>query len=313
MKYNYEEHIEKLGGKVVKEFDKHLLCSYLGLNFRVYKVKLRENKFKFEGNFRACESASEYFKLYMAEFCKHKNLDFSNSVFIGMREHVTVGCKEHGLFATTPELLVNRNSGCVKCYNKYHKHLVKNKGKEKFVEEASNRFDNKFDYTDTMYINTMTKVKIRCPAHGLFEQTPNEHLQSTYGCQSCYSIYNSFKVEDYDKICPDGSNLYIVNLFNDEDRFYKVGISKNIERRFKQYTKDGYSIGENIIFFNNDAGLISSLEDDILRNNGINKYTPKKKFKGWTECFSYIDIDDITEMFYTFNKLQREIKELTSD
>lgn len=310
MKYNYETAIKELGAEIKQEFDKYIVCTYDLFDFKVYKQKLRGGNVKLEGNFRACLNPVEYFKHYMNTNCKHKNLDFSNTVFKGMREHVYISCKEHGEFRTTPELLINRNSGCGQCYNKYEKFKVKNKGKDKFVEEANERFENKFDYSLVEYKNTMTKVKIICPMHGAFHQTPNEHLQSKYGCNECYKTYNSFKMEDYVSICPNGSSLYIVQLKNAEESFYKVGISKDIDKRFSRFKRYGYEIGDNIIFFNEDAGLVFCIEDDLLLNNKCNKYIPKTKFEGWTECFTYIDVDEVSQMFYTFSQLKKEMQEI---
>jgi hypothetical protein len=36
--------------------------------------------------------------------------------------------------------------------------------------------NNKYDYSKVEYINTNSKVKIICPIHGEFEQTPHNHL-----------------------------------------------------------------------------------------------------------------------------------------
>ena len=311
MKFNYIKAIEKLNGTLYYEDKQYVFATFKGYRFKVYKRHLRQNTFSFDGNFRACEDSVEYFKHYMREHCKHSNLLFNNSVFKGMREHVFVECKEHGSFRTSPELLINRNSGCVKCYNKYEKPKVKNKGIDKFVDEANLRFDSKFDYSETVYKNTMTKVKIICPEHGAFFQTPNEHLQSTHACPACYSVYNSFKLEDYEKLCPKGSHLYVVRLHNEIEQFYKIGISKTPAKRFKQYKQDGFNIGDNIILFNQDAGLIFCLEDDLLNSYKSEKYIPTKKFKGYTECFTYVDIAEVQEMFYTLVKCKREIEELS--
>ena len=313
MKFNYSKAIEDLGGDMYYEDNKYVFATFKGFRFKVYKHLLRKNLFFFEGNFRACVDSVDYFKHYMSLNCKHSNLLFNVSVFKGMREKVSVTCKEHGLFETTPEQLINRNSWCVKCYNKYEKHKVKNKGLEKFVEEANIRFNFMFDYSKTVYKNTMTKVEILCHVHGAFFQTPNEHLQSTHACPSCYAVYNSFKLEDYEKLCPNGSHLYVVNLYNKEERFYKLGISKDPNKRFKQYKKEGFNIGENIILFNKDAGLIFCLEDDLLNLYGSEKYIPLNKFKGHTECFYYIDIEEVQEMFYTITKLGYETEKLCQD
>lgn len=169
--------------------------------------------------------------------CKHKNLSFEVSVFRGMKETIDVVCEEHGVFTTTPSLLIDRSVGCSKCYNKYKKPLVKNKGLSKFIEQANVRFDNKFDYSLSVYRNSMTHLIIKCPSHGEFSQTPNEHLKSTYACPKCLGIYNSFRLDDYAEICPEGSYLYVVNLFNCDESFYKIGISKSPENRLRSYKK----------------------------------------------------------------------------
>lgn len=55
---------------------------------------------------------------------------------------------------------------------------------KEFIEKANARHLNKYDYTDTVYINSTTKIKFRCPSHGIVEQTPNSHLRSG-GCRLC--------------------------------------------------------------------------------------------------------------------------------
>jgi hypothetical protein len=43
---------------------------------------------------------------------------------------------------------------------------------------------NKYDYRLTVYTTAKSKVKIICSTHGVFEQTPNGHLQG-WGCKRC--------------------------------------------------------------------------------------------------------------------------------
>ena len=40
---------------------------------------------------------------------------------------------------------------------------------EQFVEEAKKIHGDKYDYSVSEYINSHTKIKIRCPEHGIFE------------------------------------------------------------------------------------------------------------------------------------------------
>lgn len=47
---------------------------------------------------------------------------------------------------------------------------------EQFIIKASKKHNSFYDYSLVKYINAITKVKIICPIHGIFEQQPNNHL-----------------------------------------------------------------------------------------------------------------------------------------
>lgn len=57
---------------------------------------------------------------------------------------------------------------------------------EEFIEKARKVHGDKYDYSKVEYVNSKTKVKIICPVHGEFEQTPNSHLIGR-GCRKCKS------------------------------------------------------------------------------------------------------------------------------
>jgi hypothetical protein len=55
-----------------------------------------------------------------------------------------------------------------------------------FIKRGSIKFNNKFDYSQINYINCDIPVKIICPIHGEFYQTPYNHYKTTkYGCPKC--------------------------------------------------------------------------------------------------------------------------------
>ena len=58
--------------------------------------------------------------------------------------------------------------------------------KLKFIKESSEYHNNKYDYSLVEYKNNKTKIKIICPTHGVFEQTPTCHLIG--GCKQCATI-----------------------------------------------------------------------------------------------------------------------------
>ena len=55
---------------------------------------------------------------------------------------------------------------------------------EKFISKSINRNGNKYDYSLVKYIDNITKVKIICDVHGVFEQTPHHHKRGG-GCKHC--------------------------------------------------------------------------------------------------------------------------------
>lgn len=60
--------------------------------------------------------------------------------------------------------------------------------KEKFIENSNKKHNNKYDYSKFVYTNAKTKSTIICPIHGEFEQSPDKHLNSKYGCPECSLI-----------------------------------------------------------------------------------------------------------------------------
>lgn len=60
--------------------------------------------------------------------------------------------------------------------------------KEIFLEKAHDIHGVKYDYSQVEYVNQSVPVKIICPEHGLFEQTPARHLHSL-GCPQCAKQY----------------------------------------------------------------------------------------------------------------------------
>jgi len=62
---------------------------------------------------------------------------------------------------------------------------------DSFIEKAR-KIHGKYDYSLSNYVNYHTKIKIICPEHGEFEQTPANHLAG-HGCSWCsgFPRYNT--------------------------------------------------------------------------------------------------------------------------
>ena len=122
------------------------------------------------------ESIIERFKLKNSH-----DFDYSKVDYKGMSIPVTVICPIHNDIMLTPSQLL-RNVGCPKCTNDKLTQLKTNK--ENFIKESNEVHQNKYDYSKVDYKGVTTKVKIICPDHGEFWQTPRVHLKGC-GCPKC--------------------------------------------------------------------------------------------------------------------------------
>ena len=73
--------------------------------------------------------------------------------------------------------------GCPECSRLKQSEKMK-KPQEQFISDARNVHGDYYDYSLVEYHGCFTKVKIICPKHGLFEQTPATHLRGS-GCPVC--------------------------------------------------------------------------------------------------------------------------------
>lgn len=61
--------------------------------------------------------------------------------------------------------------------------------KEKFIDKMIKKFGNKFDFTDTNYLNSKTYVEIKCENNHIFGGIPNKILTYKIPCDKCRKEY----------------------------------------------------------------------------------------------------------------------------
>lgn len=106
--------------------------------------------------------------------------DYSKVKYINQKSKIILICPIHGEFELEARYhILNNNIGCKKCVIELDRKI----NKEKFIEKSKNTYNDKYDYSLVDYVNTKTKVKIICPEHGIFKQTPGGHRVS--GCLKC--------------------------------------------------------------------------------------------------------------------------------
>jgi len=123
-------------------------------------------------------------KLTISEFVERAKkihgdkYDYSKSYYIHNNEKIKICCKKHGLFNQTPHIHLH-GSGCPICKGGVRCSL------EDFICKAKKLNKNKYDYSKTIYKNSITKIKIICKLHGSFFQIPGNHLNLKQGCPTC--------------------------------------------------------------------------------------------------------------------------------
>lgn len=103
--------------------------------------------------------------------------DYSLVNYVNSRTKIKIICPKHGVFKQSPAIHLY-GIGCLDCSGK-NKRTV-----EEFVKEAKKIHGEKYDYSLVEYNNGDSKVKIICPTHGVFKQTPRNHLHNQQ-CPIC--------------------------------------------------------------------------------------------------------------------------------
>ena len=112
-----------------------------------------------------------------------KDYDYSRVEYVSARTPVEIGCPKHGAFLQTPDNHLH-GQGCPICGSK-QRAASKTSTIGKFQAKARARHpDVEYDYSRVEYIAARMPVEIGCPKHGIFLQTPGNHLNG-FGCPAC--------------------------------------------------------------------------------------------------------------------------------
>lgn len=143
--------------------------------------------------------------------------DYSPTVYTTRRNNILVKCRECGeVFSVRAGHLLD-GQGCPKCWQD---RLTT----EKYIARAKEKFHDRYDYTDTVYVNARTKIKFVCPIHGAVEQNPMQHLNG-FGCPKCEDEnQRATTIEFIEKAREVHGDLYDYSLVNYTTRDKKVKI-----------------------------------------------------------------------------------------
>lgn len=181
----------------------------------------------------------------------------------------------------------------------------KKKTTGEFKIESIIKNGNKYDYSNVVYINAKTNVELICNDCGAtVSTTPNKHLRlKGGGCAACANSaprwwmqgntfgggdggYNEtlFTRHPERKVRP--AVLYTFHIYNEEESFYKVGITcQTVKRRahhIKRESKYRYNVD---VISEEHMELYEAFQREQTVLPTVTKYKPLIHFGGHTECY----------------------------
>jgi hypothetical protein len=222
---------------------------------------------------------------------KHDNkYDYSLTDYKNSRDKIKIICPIHGVFEQMPYNHL-QGKGCHFCSRNQKSNY------ENFSKQANIVHNFKYEYPDKNYTNSVTKINILCKNHGLFSQTPGNHLNGV-GCPKC-SGNKRLTIQEFIK----AANIKHNNLYYYPDLNYKryddeIEIGCYRHGVFKQIVRNHLS-GRGCQTCRNSKGEL--LIKQILDVNNI-RYKQQYKFNDLKHKdllkFDFAVIDDVENVKY---------------
>ncbi len=182
--------------------------------------------------------------------------DYSLVNYINNYTKVKIICKEHGVFELKPNCHLT-GGGCPRC-------VGRGKTTEDFIKESIIIHGDKYDYSISEYDSTHKKINIVCIKHGVFKQTPNQHLNGG-GCPICNYSKGERNIRNY----LIQNNIEFISQYRFSDckdirtlpfDFYLSNINTCIEYQGIQHFKP-------VNYFGGTKTLISQKNRDKIKSN----------------------------------------------
>ncbi len=148
----------------------------------------------------------EFINKALIKHGKKYNYDFVDYIRSSIK--VKIKCSTHGLFEQTPQSHLS-GKGCPECGNNHR--VTTNE----FIDRANIIHNYKYDYSQSVYVNKQTSLKIICPHHGIFDKTPMSHLFKKAGCPKCKGrVTNLYEFVKKSKIIHGDKYDYSLSVYN---------------------------------------------------------------------------------------------------
>jgi len=141
--------------------------------------------------------------------------DYSQAIYVNNRTPVIIKCNICQTIFTPIPFNFYKYKNCPTCTNTTQRNDTKT-----FIELATKTHGDKYDYSQTTYVNAKTKVSIKCKScNNIFLQKPTSHIYGESGCPICRQSHGEAKISLILKLL----NIHSIHEYKFKDCVGKTG------------------------------------------------------------------------------------------
>lgn len=300
-KFNYidlcESRGELLEGKIGNTL---LIIDCLGFNHEMDVASIRRGASLSIRSVVESQKSEYYVKVLKNKWGDEiSHFDFNNFDYKSVFEDALVTCTFHGSFMVKPSNILKSKFVCKGCLSDHLTGVMAFDTKS-FIEKCKKVHGDKYDYGKTKYTGNRNYVTVTCPKHGDFQVLARTHSSDSQacGCIKCKSYGGGgYSRGEYKALCPDGSNVYVMKMYSEEEEYIKIGISKSVKSRantFRRITGCEVEVLHTEFFTNSEAAW--DTEVMLHREFKDSKIRTEVRFKGESECFDLSIKDEVIKL-----------------
>ena len=171
---------------------------------------------------------------------------YERTEYLTQKDKVNIECPNHGHISILPWNHLGSPTGCPHCTRDKTQTTT-----EDFIKKAIQLRGEAFDYSETVFVDWETKLKVKCKKHGAVEVHPKNHLygsKKSNGCPKC------------------GVETAVLNRSVGYDEFLRRCTQKH-GKKFKYIKNSWKGLDSEIQFICPRHGLISMLAKTHIRNS----------------------------------------------
>lgn len=260
-------------------------------------IKSAESLYNHRANFTFIKVAVNKEK-YIENYIKYNNKNVPNFTVIKYTNKANVLCDtKYGKILTSVKTLITTKLFVFSSY------INKN---EAFINMSKEKFGDQFNYENLNIKGVQEKIILYCNKHnGHIDVLIANHLNNG-GCRVCNKrgIYCSkISERNSDEWKKEHITFYLLNLYNKEENFFKLGLSLDTDARIRKI-KSTYEVLP-IFYVKITKYMSNEAESYFLGKYSKNKYVPLLKFSGYTECYNFTN----KEILSLINYMQFELED----